>query len=105
MRAEDEAAWTAMVAPWKSAMPSQIYHPHGCLECRRTGYLGRMGLYEMLTVSAGVRKLIQGQTDLVLLREQAAKEGMKPLRISGARKVAAGLTTIEEVMKIASPSQ
>ncbi len=105
MRAEDEAAWTAMVAPWKSAMPSQIYHPQGCLECRRTGYQGRMGLYEILTVSPDVRKLIQGQTDLVRLREQAAKEGMKPLRISGARKVAAGLTTIEEVMKIASPSQ
>ena len=104
MRAEDEAAWTAMVAPWKSAMPSQIYHPQGCLECRRTGYQGRMGLYEILTLSPDVRKLIQDQTDLVRLREQAAKEGMKPLRISGARKVAAGLTTIEEVMKIAPPA-
>ena len=104
MRAEDQAAWTAMVAPWKSAMPSQIYHPQGCLECRRTGYQGRMGLYEILTLSPDVRKLIQDQTDLARLREQAAKEGMKPLRISGARKVAAGLTTIEEVMKIAPPA-
>ena len=105
MRAEDEAAWTAMVAPWKSAMPSQIYHPQGCLECRRTGYQGRMGLYEILALSPDVRKLIQDHTDVARLRELAANEGMKPLRISGARKVAAGLTTIEEVMKIAPPAQ
>ena len=105
LRAEDEQAWSAMVAPWKSSMPGQIYHPQGCLECRRTGYMGRVGLYEILTLSPEVRKLVQDETDVARLREQAAREGMKPLRISGARKVAAGLTTIEEVMRVAPPAQ
>jgi general secretion pathway protein E len=101
MRAEDEAAWSRLVQPWKSAKPSQIYHPQGCLECRRTGYQGRLGLYEILTMTQDLKALISEDMDLARLRDQAAKEGMKPLRISGARKIAAGLTTIEEVMKVA----
>jgi general secretion pathway protein E len=51
MRAEDEAAWTALVAPWKSTMPTQLYHPVGCLDCRMTGYKGRVGIYEIMRMS------------------------------------------------------
>ncbi len=103
LRAEDEDAWNALVAPWKSGKPQSLYLPVGCLDCRMTGYQGRMGLYEIMLMSPELRKLVTGQTDLAQLRDQATREGMKPLRISGARKVAAGQTTIEEVLKVAPP--
>jgi general secretion pathway protein E len=70
-----------------------------------TGYQGRVGLYEIMVMSPEIRKQVTATTDLARLREQAAREGMMPLRISGAKKVAAGLTTIEEVMKVAPPVQ
>ncbi len=103
LRAEDEAAWTALVAPWKSSMPAQIYHPVGCLDCRMTGYKGRIGIYEIMPMSAEIKRLVAAGAELAKLREQAMREGMKPLRIAGARKVAAGLTTISEIIKVAPP--
>jgi len=103
LRAEDEILWQGLVAPWKSKKPAQIHHPVGCLECRMTGYLGRMGLYEIMPLGVELKSLVTAQTDLVRLREQAMKLGMQPLRIAGARKVATGLTTIEEVLKVAPP--
>jgi len=104
MSPEEEAMWEALVAPWKANKPKQVYRPVGCLECRMTGYLGRMGLYEIMIMSPELRKLITPNTDLAKLREQACREGMKPLRISGAMKVAAGQTTLEEIIKVAPPS-
>jgi general secretion pathway protein E len=101
MRAEDEVAWNELVAPWKSSKPAQLYFPVGCLECRMTGYLGRVGIYEIMPLSLEMKKLVAGKADLVKLRAQAQKDGMKPLRIGGARKVAAGLTTLQEIMKVA----
>jgi general secretion pathway protein E len=103
LRAEDEEAWTALVAPWKSTMPTQIYRPAGCLECRMTGYKGRVGIYEIMPMSAEIKRLVASGAELAKLREQAMREGMKPLRIAGAKKVAAGLTTIAEIIKVAPP--
>jgi general secretion pathway protein E len=105
MTPEEEDMWAALVAPWKANRPKQVYHPVGCLDCRMTGYQGRMGLYEIMLMTPGLKKLVTGQTDLAQLRDQATREGMKPLRISGARKVGAGLTTMEEVLKVAPPVQ
>jgi len=102
-RAEDQDAWNALVAPWKSKHPARLYKPVGCLECRMTGYMGRVGIYETLLFSQGLKSLVSQQADLNALREAAFKEGMKPLRISGAMKVGAGLTTIDEVLKVAPP--
>ncbi len=104
LRREDEEIWDSLVAPWKSKRPAQIYQPVGCLECRMTGYMGRMGLYELLLMSPEVKKLVTTTTEVAKVREQAYREGMKPLRISGAMKVAAGLTTLEEVIKVAPPA-
>ncbi|MDO9272492.1 MAG: GspE/PulE family protein [Rugosibacter sp.] len=104
MRVEDEAAWNALVAPWKSKQPAQMYRPVGCLECRMTGYKGRIGIYEIMPLSAELKQLIATKADLDGLRQQAMREGVKSLRIAGARKVAAGLTTIEEIMKVAPPA-
>jgi general secretion pathway protein E len=69
-----------------------------------TGFNGRIGIYELLLMTPELRKLITNETDVALLREQAQREGMKPLRISGALKVAAGVTTLEEVVKVAPPA-
>jgi general secretion pathway protein E len=102
-RAEDHDAWDALVAPWKSNRPAHVYKPAGCLECRMTGYMGRVGIYETLLFSGSLKNLVTERTDMAALREQAFKDGMKPLRVSGAMKVAAGLTTIDEVLKVAPP--
>ena len=103
MRAEDEAAWNALVAPWKSSKPAQLYHPVGCLDCRMTGYKGRVCIYEIMPLSNEIKRLVASGAELAKLREQAMREGMKPLRIAGAKKVAAGLTTIAEIIKVAPP--
>jgi general secretion pathway protein E len=102
-RAEDHAAWDALVAPWKSNRPAKVYKPAGCLECRMTGYTGRVGIYETLLFTSAVKGLVADKAEIAALREQAFKDGMKPLRISGAMKVAAGVTTIDEVLKVAPP--
>jgi len=73
----------------------------GCKECRNTGFSGRIGIYEIFENSASLQPLIIEGCDSVLLQKYALKDGMRPLRISGAEKVAAGLTTIEEVMRVA----
>ena len=88
LSAEDEVQWNELVAPWKAGKPAQFYHPVGCLECRMTGYLGRVGIYEILLLSPEIKQLVVNAADLAKIREQAAREGMKPLRISGAMKVA-----------------
>ncbi len=95
-----EAEWNALVAPWKAPLPKTAYRPVGCLECRNTGYLGRLGLYEMLSMSTELRRLIALQTHPGAIREQAIKDGLKPLKLAGAQKIAAGLTTLEEVLKV-----
>ncbi|MBI3523269.1 MAG: type II/IV secretion system protein [Betaproteobacteria bacterium] len=102
---EDKTQWNELVAPWKSSAPSRLYAPVGCLECRMTGYLGRVGIYELLQLSPQLKQLVGGAAELAKIQELAAREGMKPLRISGAMKIAAGLTTIDEVRKVAPSAQ
>jgi len=96
-------AWNELVRPWKSAKPKKVYKPVGCLECRNTGYMGRIGIYEMFTFSKAIQSAITADCDITKLQKQALKEGMRPLRLSGAQKVAAGITTLEEVLRVAPP--
>jgi general secretion pathway protein E len=93
-------AWETLVKPFKADMPKKIYKAVGCLECRNTGYMGREGIYEFLQPTQAVRKQITDNCDLQTLRMQAYREGAQTLRLSGARKVAAGVTTIEEVLRV-----
>ncbi|MDP2504537.1 MULTISPECIES: GspE/PulE family protein [unclassified Oceanobacter] len=97
----DEAAWKQLTAPWLVKTPEQVYSAVGCLECRGTGYMGRLGIYEVMPMTETLELLINEQTDQQKLRQAAMKEGMHSLRLSGAHKVAAGLTTMEEVMRVA----
>jgi general secretion pathway protein E len=82
------------------AMPAQIQRAVGCLECRQTGYLGRSGVYELMPVGGALRAAIGEKTDLVDLRRLAVQGGMRPLRHAGAAKIAAGLTSISEVLAL-----
>ena len=102
---EDEAMWDRLVAPWKANRPSHFHHPVGCLDCRMTGYRGRVGLYEILMLSPDMKQAISENAELAKIRDLAYREGMKPLRISGAMKIAAGVTTLAEAFKVAPPSE
>ncbi len=98
--AEPEA-WQSLVQGWKFAPPKRLMQPQGCPECRDTGFQGRIGVYEVLRMSDPVRNLIHGDFDLNTMRALARKEGMEPLRLSGARKMHQGLTTLSEVLRVA----
>ncbi|GGC09467.1 secretion pathway ATPase [Oxalicibacterium flavum] len=94
--------WHSLVEDWDIPKPATIYRPVGCPECRQTGYRGRTGLYELLTVSQPFSKMIQAETDIHALRKQSIADGMKPLRLAGALKIVEGTTTVEEVLKVTS---
>lgn len=95
--------WASITLPFKAVKPKSIMKPVGCPECRQTGYRGRTGIYEMLTLNNPIKKCISAETDLMQLRRVAYKEGLQPLMLNGAEKVAAGLTTVEELLKVAPP--
>ncbi|TMH12443.1 MAG: type II/IV secretion system protein [Betaproteobacteria bacterium] len=87
-----------VVKPWRMSGSVRPYKPVGCLECRMTGYRGRAGLYELLTVSDAARQAMHPTLDAAKLRQQALQDGLRPLRLAGAMKVAEGVTTLDEVM-------
>jgi len=94
--------WHSLGGAWNIPKPATIYRPVGCPECRQTGFRGRTGIYELVTVTEPFTHLIKEVTDLAALRQQSVLDGMKPLRIAGAYKVAEGVTTAEEVLKVTS---
>ena len=87
------------VRPWRLSGGVRPCKAVGCLECRHTGYRGRAGLYELLVMTDASRGAIHPGLDAAQLRKQAMRDGMRPLRLAGAMKVAEGLTTMEEVMR------
>lgn len=99
----DELMWGALTSPWKMSGEGRFYQPVGCDHCRNTGFRGRAGLYEMMRLTPSLRENITPDSDAECIRKAAIKEGMTQLRIAGARKVAMGLTTMEEVIKVVPP--
>ena len=101
-----EADW-AVLRDGDEALPDNptTYAPVGCLECRRTGYLGRIGLYELLPITPRLRSLIRADMDLAAFSRAACADGLRTLRRTGLEKVAAGLTTIAEVLSVLPPSE
>lgn len=77
----------------------KAFHGKGCKVCRNTGYLGRIGLFEVLEITKNIRKLILEKADSDIIAEAAIKEGMTTMLQDGLEKVSKGLTTIEEVMR------
>jgi len=102
---EDAARETLaeLVKPWQISGGYRPYKPVGCVDCRMTGFRGRMGLYELLTVTEGFKEKVSKEPNIDALRRQAVSEGMRPLRLAGALKVAEGLTTIEEILASTPP--
>ncbi len=92
--------WEALTTPWKIKPPIRSYRAEGCLECRKHGYLGRIGIYEILRMTPEIRRMVKPEANPDDLRKLAIQQGMEPLRISGARKVLNGLTTIDEVLRV-----
>ena len=72
----------------------------GCLHCRNTGYLGRLGIFEIFPMSEQLKKLIAAKANDSDLRQVAIREGMTTLREDAWRKVQAGLTTVEEALRV-----
>ena len=77
-----------------------LHRGEGCERCGNSGYRGRVGLYELLVMSDAIRHHIASGADANTIREQAIKEGMKTLRQDALEKLAAGLTTPEEVVRV-----
>jgi type II secretion system protein E len=77
-----------------------FYKGAGCEECRMLGYQGRMGIYEILLMSEGLRSLILNRAAASTIAQKALSEGMRTLRMDGWRKVRSGITTIEEVLRV-----
>ncbi|PMY41374.1 type II secretion system protein E [Pseudomonas sp. GW456-L14] len=101
----DEGDWQSLTRPWQAPLPSHAHGATGCLECRDTGYRGRAGVYEIMQLSDSLKALISADADLLAIRRQAFLEGMRSLRLSGAQKVAAGLTTLEEILRVTPQSE
>ncbi len=99
----DKHEWEALIKPWTTSAPESIAMAEGCLECRQTGFIGRVGIYEMMSINDSLKQEISSGSDLIKFRKTAIKQGMKPLNLAGAQKVAKGVTTIEEVLKVAPP--
>jgi general secretion pathway protein E len=91
------------VKPWAIEGSFAPYRPVGCVDCRMTGYAGRMGLYELLEVTEGFKDRVAAQPSTDALRRQAVADGMRPLRLAGALRVAEGRTVMEEVLASTPP--
>ena len=89
------------IADGRACAPKTVYRGKGCSVCGMTGYKGRMGIYELLEVNGGIKKIIAGERfDLAGLREEVRKAGMKTMFEDGLGKVQVGLTTLEEVLRV-----
>ncbi len=78
----------------------KLYRGRGCIICRGTGYFGRTGIFEVMPYSVKLRELTTPNADLSAIRSQAVREGMTPLREDAEQKMFAGITTLEEVLRV-----
>ncbi len=96
-------AWRELTVGFDISIPKLMFMPKGCDECRQSGYMGRQGIYELLKMDQKIKKVTSQGGEVTPIREKAIENGMTLLRINGAQKVAEGKTTIDEIMRVASP--
>lgn len=89
------------VAEWSGKEPS-FYRGLGCKKCRNTGYIGRIAIHEMFVPDDKILDLVAEDIPLKKLRAEAIKNGMVPLHLDGVEKVAAGITTVDEILRVAN---
>ena len=97
------AALDAVIKPWQANGNYAPYKPVGCVDCRMTGFKGRMGLYELMLTTDAFKDKVNHEPGMEALRRQAVADGMRPLRVAGALRVAEGLTTLDEVLACTPP--
>ena len=96
----DPRDWPGFAPTWPDPLPLCTWRATGCEHCRGTGYSGRVGIYEIMSMSEELKALIGPDTDLNAIRHQACAQGMLSLRLAAARKVAIGVTSLEEAMRV-----
>jgi general secretion pathway protein E len=96
-------ALNEIIKPWQINGGYQPYKPVGCVDCRMTGFMGRMGIYELLTTGEAFKLQVNQAPSIDALRRQSVTDGMRPLRLAGALRVAEGVTTLEEVLTATPP--
>jgi type II secretory ATPase GspE/PulE/Tfp pilus assembly ATPase PilB-like protein len=96
----DPALVERLQLPFAATKEAPIYRPKGCKECSFSGFRGRVGIFELLPVTDAVRALILKSQSSLLLREHAVKNGIILLREDGWAKVRAGITSLEEVVRV-----
>jgi general secretion pathway protein E len=94
----DEAATLRLSIPEGKRV--KVKEGKGCHQCRGTGYLGRSGIFEVLTIDDAIKELILKGADAPLIKREAVRHGMRTLRQSALRKLSEGVTTVEEVLRV-----
>lgn len=103
---DPEATRTALdevIKPWQANGSYAPFKPVGCVDCRMTGFKGRMGLYELMLTTEAFKDKVTREPGMEALRRQAVADGMRPLRVAGALRVAEGQTTLDEVLACTPP--
>jgi len=100
-----EAALLEAGIPPEVAQKATLVRGKGCGYCQKSGYRGRMGIYELMVVSSRIREMMFQGKSTVQIAEQAIKEGMTTLYCDGIRKVLRGYTTLEEVYRVAKTTE
>ncbi len=77
-----------------------IYEPCGCSKCDGTGFKGRIGVYEIMEISQGLKSIISKNGDAEAIKEKALEEGMSTLRMCATEYVLEGITSVNEMMKV-----
>jgi general secretion pathway protein E len=95
-------ACEALGIPLDRAAGLTVARGEGCTHCRDTGFKGRTGVFEVLAASDAIRKLVRERADATALRRAARQDGMLTLREGAVRKLADGVTSFEEVMRVTS---
>ncbi len=80
--------------------PDRFFEGRGCDRCGNTGFIGRIGIYELMPVNDDIRKLMVGKVDSGLIRKKALASGMRSLRDDGWLKVRQGASSIPEVLRV-----
>jgi general secretion pathway protein E len=95
----DMNRWMALLDGEKLTPPAQIFEPVGCEECKHSGFSGRLCVYELVKIDDRIKKVIHGNVEISELREKT-RGFYRSIRFNGARKIASGETSLDEVLKI-----
>jgi type IV pilus assembly protein PilB len=93
-----------MVEKWFGSVP-KFYRGIGCKKCRNTGYVGRIAIHELFIPDDRIQDMIVQNATLKALRNAAVETGMRPLHVDGVDKIAAGITTIDEILRVANVNE